>query len=307
MKRNRPLIIVCYLTIYLVWGSTYFFIRQSVATISPAWVIAIRWIIGGVLLLGMALLRGGFRTLPSLRNVVSSMILGILLILVGNGGITIAERTMDSYIAALLASSTPIVVAIFDGLLLRKRLTLARILGVVIGFGGVAVLLYNGHSVRSSLNPAVLIGLLGVLSWGLATSLGHRFPVSGDNMVSSGIQMLFVGIVALVIALIMGPSPAVLAARMSAASLVGVLYLGVVGSLAFSAYTYLVQVEPAERLVSYALVNPLIALVIGLGLAGESATPLLYYGVPLALVGLAFMLYGERIVAWLRARAARRR
>jgi drug/metabolite transporter (DMT)-like permease len=306
MKHNRALIIVCYATIYLVWGSTYFFIRQAVATVSPAWVMAIRWIIGGVLLLGIAVGRGGFRTPPSLRNVLSSMILGILLILVGNGGITIAERRIDSYIAALLASSTPIVVALFDGLLLRKRLTLARILGVVIGFGGVALLLYNGHSVGSSLNAAVLIGLLGMLSWGLATSLGHRFPVGGDNMVSSGIQMLSIGIVSLVIALIMGPSPAVMVSRMSGASLVGVLYLGVVGSLAFSAYTYLVQVEPAERLVSYALVNPIIALLIGLGLAGESATPLLHYGVPLALVGLGFMLYGERIVAWFRAKAVHR-
>jgi drug/metabolite transporter (DMT)-like permease len=306
MKRQPTLIVICYITIYLVWGSTYFFIRQSVATISPAWVMAIRWIIGGALLLGIALARGGLRTLPTPRNIASSLILGVLLILVGNGAITIAERRLDSYIAALLASSTPIVVAVFDGLLLRKRLTLARILGVVIGFGGVAVLLYNGHSLLSSLNPAVLIGLLGVLSWGLATSLGHRFPVSGDNTVSSGIQMLFVGVVSLAIGLVQGPSPGAVIAGMSAASLVGVLYLGVVGSLAFSAYTYLVQVEPAERLVSYALVNPLIALLIGLGLAGESATPLLHLGVPLALVGLGFMLYGERIAAWIGARTGRR-
>jgi drug/metabolite transporter (DMT)-like permease len=306
MKQNRPLIVVCYITIYLVWGSTYYFIRQSVGTISPAWVMAIRWIIGGALLLGIALVRGGFRTPPSLRNVLSSMVLGILLILVGNGGITIAERRLDSYIAALLASSTPIIVALFDGLLLRKRLTLARVLGVAIGFAGVAVLLYNGQSVRSSINPALLIGMVGVLSWGLATSLGHRFPVSGDNMVSSGIQMLFVGVVSLVIALVAGPSPAVMVSRMSGASLFAVLYLGVVGSLAFSAYTYLVQVEPAERLVSYALVNPLIALLIGLGFASESPTPFLHYGVPLAIVGLGFMLYGERILAWLRARAAKR-
>jgi drug/metabolite transporter (DMT)-like permease len=175
----------------------------------------------------------------------------------------------------------------------------------VIGFAGVAILLYNGHSIRSSLNPAVLIGLVGVLSWGCATSLGHRFPVSGDNLVSSGIQMLFIGMVSCAIGLIMGPSPGEVISQMSRASLIGVLYLGVVGSLAFSAYTYLVQVEPAERLVSYALVNPLIALLIGLGLAGESPTPLLQYGVPLALIGLAFMLYGERIIAWFRAWASK--
>lgn len=305
-RRQPALIVACYATIYVVWGSTYYFIRQSVATISPAWVLAIRWTIGGALLLGVSAARGGLKRLPSLRNVVSSAVLGILLIMVGNGGITIAERNVDSYIAALLASSAPIVVAVFDGLLLRKRLTLARLLGVVIGFGGVAVLLYNGHSLGSSFNPSVLIGLLGVLSWGLATSLGHRFPVSGDNTVNSGIQMLFVGIVSLAISLAAGPSPAILVSSMSMASLVGVLYLGVVGSLAFSAYTYLVSVEPAERVVSYALVNPLIALVIGLGFAAESATPLLHFGVPLALVGLAFMLYGERFFAWLGSRTMRR-
>jgi drug/metabolite transporter (DMT)-like permease len=76
----------------------------------------------------------------------------------------------------------------------------------------------------------------------------------------------------------------------------------VIGSLAFSAFTYLVATEPAERLVSYALVNPLIALVIGLGLAGEAPTPLLAVGVPLVFVGLAFMLYGERLLVRVRAR-----
>jgi drug/metabolite transporter (DMT)-like permease len=306
MKRQPALIVACYATIYVVWGSTYFFIRQSVATISPAWVLAIRWTIGGALLLGFSFARGGLKRLPSPRNVISAVILGTLLLLVGNGGITIAERNVDSYIAALLASSTPIVVAVFDGLLLRKRLTLARVLGVVIGFGGVAVLLYNGHSLRTSFNPSVLIALVGVLSWGLATSLGHRFPVSGDNTVNSGIQMLFVGIVSLAVSFVAGPSPAALVSSMSAASLFGVLYLGIIGSLAFSAYTYLVTVEPAERLVSYALVNPLIALLIGLGLAGEPATPMLHFGVPLALVGLAFMIYGERLFAWLGTRKSAR-
>jgi drug/metabolite transporter (DMT)-like permease len=302
-KRRPGLVIASYATIYLVWGSTYFFIRQSVLTIPPMWVMAIRWLIGGGLLLGFSAARGGLSKLPSLRNILSAIVLGTLLLLAGNGGITIAELKVDSYVAALLASSTPIFVAIFDSLLLRKPLTAARVLGVVIGFGGVAVLLYNGHSLGSSLNAWVLIGFGGVLCWGLATSLGHRFPVSGDNTTNSGIQMLFVGIVSLIICTVIGPGPGAVLTGASVLSVFSVLYLGVIGSLAFSAYTYLVAVEPAARVVSYALVNPLIALVLGLGLAAESPTPYLALGVPLALVGLAFMLYGERIFAWLRARA----
>jgi drug/metabolite transporter (DMT)-like permease len=273
-----------------------------VATISPLWVMAIRWTIGGMLLLGMAGARGGLRKLPDVKAILSSVALGMLLILGGNGLITLAERSVDSYIASLLASSTPILVALFDTMLLRKRLTLTRVLGVAIGFAGVAVLLYDGQSLAGTFSPAVLIGLCGVLSWGLATSLGHRFPVSGDSTVNSGIQMLFVGLGCLVAALIAGPSPARLVAGMSGASLFGVLYLGVIGSLAFTAYTYLVNAEPAERVVSYALVNPLIALLLGLGFGGETATPYLAYGVPLALVGLGFMLYGERIATWVRGR-----
>jgi drug/metabolite transporter (DMT)-like permease len=303
MRGRTSFVVGCYLTIYLVWGSTYYFIRQSVATIAPLWVMAIRWTIGGVLLLSIAAARGGLRKSPSIREILSSIALGLLLILAGNGLITLAERTVDSYIASLLASSTPILVALFDAFLLRKKLTFSRILGVAIGFVGVAVLLYNGHSVLGSFTTAVLIGLGGILAWAFATSLGHRFPVSGDNTVNSGIQMLFVGVVSLVCSLIFGPSPARLISGMSGASLFGVLYLGVIGSLAFTAYTYLVAVEPAERVVSYALVNPLIALVLGLGFGGETSTPYLAYGVPLALTGLGFMLYGERLFAWLRVRA----
>jgi drug/metabolite transporter (DMT)-like permease len=267
------------------------------------WVLAIRWLIGGGLLLGVSAARGGLKKLPSVRNILSAIVLGTLLLLAGNGGITIAELNVDSYVAALLASSTPILVALFDSLLLRKSLTAARVLGVVIGFAGVAVLLYNGHSLATSLNASVLIGLGGVLCWGLATSLGHRFPVSGDNTVNSGIQMLFVGIVSYLACAVIGPTPGAVLKAASVISLVGVLYLGVIGSLAFSAYTYLVAVEPAERVVSYALVNPLIALVLGLGFAAETPTPYLALGVPLALVGLAFMLYGERLAAWLRSKA----
>ncbi len=303
MKQKPALIITSYLTIYLVWGSTYFFIRQAVLTIPPLWVLAGRWMIGGALLMGFAAARGSLKTPPSWRAVLSSVVLGTLLILGGNGLITVAEQHMDSYLAALLASSTPILVALIDALLLGKRLTLARVLGVLFGFVGVGVLLYNGHSLAASLNPSVLIGLAGVVSWSLATALGHRFPVSGDNTVNSGIQMLFVGVVSLSASLIAGPSPAAVLSHASAISVIGVVYLGVLGSLAFAAYAWLIQAEPAERVVSYALVNPLIALVLGLALASETPTPYLGIGVPVALVGLGFMLYGERLFAWLRGKA----
>jgi drug/metabolite transporter (DMT)-like permease len=296
------LVILSYLTIYIVWGSTYFFIKRSVETIPPFYVMAARWIVGGVLLTGWAVLRGKTRPLPTLRQIASALLLGTLLILGGNGLITVSEQRVDSYIAALLASSTPILVAIMDTVIIRKRMTLARILGVAAGFAGVALLLYDGRSLASSFTPSVLIGLLGVLSWSLATSLGHRLPVAGDNTLHSGIQMLFVGLVSLAGSLIFDAPPRNFIPHVSASSLFGVAYLAVIGSLAFAAYTYLISHEPSERVVSYAVINPVIALVLGLALGSESPTPFIAFGVPLILVGLLFMLYGERIVSMVRRR-----
>ena len=114
------LVVASYLTVYLVWGSTYFFIKRSVATIPTFSVLAIRWTVGGVLLLAFAAVTGRLRRLPSLRELASAAVLGTLLLVLGNGLITAAERRVDSYIAALLASSSPIVVALFDRLLLRS-------------------------------------------------------------------------------------------------------------------------------------------------------------------------------------------
>jgi drug/metabolite transporter (DMT)-like permease len=302
MNRRALLVVVSYATIYVVWGSTYFFIRRSVSSIPWSWVLAIRWTIGGLLLLGFSAARGTLASArPSLREVAASAALGVLLILVGNGGITIMEKNVDSYIAALLASCVPVVVAALDGILLGKRMTMARVLGIVCGLGGVALILYDGHSVASTFSPALLIGCAGVFGWSLATSLGHRAPVHGDNTVNSGIQMLFAGMLSLVISLLFGPRPAQVLSGVTSSSLFGVLYLGFIGSLAFSAYTYLMGHEPAERVVSYALVNPLIALFIGLGFGGESPTPFLTAGLPLILAGVAFMFYGERAIAWLRS------
>jgi drug/metabolite transporter (DMT)-like permease len=301
-KRPTGLIIFCYLTIYIVWGSTYFFIRQSVLTMPPFYVLAIRWTIGGVLLLGVSIARGGPKTLPSRRDVISALILGTLLLFAGNGFITAAERTIDSYIAALLVSSTPIFVAILDRFVVKKRLTALRLAAIGVGFLGVVLLLYDGRSLSTTFSPSILIGLAGVLSWCLATSLGHRLSGGNDNITSSGIQMLFVGLVSIVCGLLFEPPPREVIRQFSLYSVFGVAYLSVVGSLAFTAYIYLISHEPAERVVSYSLVNPVIALAFGLALGNETVTPYLFLGFPLIIIALILMLYGEKLNTRLRGR-----
>jgi drug/metabolite transporter (DMT)-like permease len=128
-----------------------------------------------------------------------------------------------------------------------------------------------------------------------------------DPLVNSGIQMLFVSAVSLVaVSFLYPPLPQVLPS-VSLRSALALLYLAVVGSLAFGAFTYLIAHEPAIRVSSYSLVNPVFATLLGLLVGDETPVPLLVIGLPLVLLGVALMLYGETGLAQLKARFAPRK
>lgn len=300
MSKNTLLVLFSYLTIYIVWGSTYFFIKMAVETIPPFFVIGFRWLVGGVLILGFSLLTRRFKRLPTLREVGSATLLGALLLLAGNGLISIAERKVDSYLVALVLALTPIVIAFFDWLLFKKKLTSINLVGISLGVAGVALLLYNGKSIASSFTPDLILVIGGLLFWSFATSLGHKIKVYPDNMVNSGIQMLVVGGGCLLMLAFTEPSLIKVVPEFSVPSLMGAWYLAIVGSLAFCAYTYLIANEPAIRIASYAFVNPLIATFLGLVIGKETAAPFLFYAFPLILTGLFLMIYADLLLRYLK-------
>jgi len=307
LKKEKLLVAFCYLVLYIVWGTTYFFIKMSVETIPPFYVVAGRFIVGGPLLLGLTALAGRLKRWPTCREVGASILLGSLLLIGGNGLVTLGEKQVDSYIAALIVACTPMVVAFYDLVLLKKRIPAVQLAGIAVGIVGVGLLLYNGHSLHSSLSPFVLMVVGGVASWGLATSLGHRIKTHPDVMINSGMQMLFVGVSVLLVDLLWGPAPAEFLPYVSLHSALALLFLAFVGSLAFAAYNYLIAHEPAIRVVSYALVNPIIATLLGLLIGGEAVVPFLALGLPMILIGLTLMLYGDVIVRCIQARRAARR
>ena len=292
MRKNKLLVLISYLTIYLVWGSTYFFIKMAVETIPPFYVIGFRWLVGGVLILGFSLFAGRFKRPPTLRELGDAALLGVLLLLTGNGLISVAERKVDSYMVALVLALTPIVIAFFDWFLFRKKLSLTNLTGILVGVAGVALLLYDGTSIATSLSPDVLLVIGGLFSWSLATSLGHKITVYPDILINSGLQMLIVGAGCLLGMVFSRPSLGQLMPEFSISSWTGVWYLAIVGSLAFCAYTYLIANEPAIRISSYALVNPLIATFLGLVIGKETPAPFLLYAFPIILAGLFLMIYG---------------
>jgi drug/metabolite transporter (DMT)-like permease len=300
MNRNTLKTAAAYLTIYIVWGSTYFFIKMALESFPPYPIVGLRFTLGGTLLLAFGLISSKARAPLSLTSVLSSMLMGSLLLLGANGLVTVAEQKVDSYVVALVMAVVPLAVASFDRFLFHKGITWMRFAGIMVGFCGVAFLLYDGHSLRGSLGPHTLMVLAAMLLWSFGTSLAHRLPLPADSRINGGIQMLFAGLVSLIIALISGHTPASVFTETSLRSLLGLSYLAVIGSLAITAYAYLLVHEPSIRIVSYALVNPGIAVFLGFLFGNETAAPYMLIGFPLILLGLTTMLYGETLLNRLR-------
>ena len=300
MKKHSLLIFLCYLIVYFVWGSTYLFIKMAVATIPPFYFVGLRFLLGGAGLLVFVLISGRLYRMPSSKEMMAACFSGTLLLIGGNGLVTIAERSVDSYLAALIISTTPVVVAFFDRVLLGKRISALKVISILVGITGVGILLYNGQSLFRSFSPGVLLILGGLICWAFATSVGHKLNVFPDVFVTSSIQMVFVGLVCVGVAFLQRPPSMQLLSQFSLQSLISLAYLAVFGSLAFCAFNFLIQNEPAVRVVSYALVNPLIATFLGLYVAKEAPMPFLVPGIVLILIGLFCMLYGDEILSRIR-------
>jgi drug/metabolite transporter (DMT)-like permease len=292
--------IIAYAAIYIVWGSTYLFIKLAVHEINPFLLVGLRFILGGMLLLLFTWKAGYFKIAPSLLEIRNSIIVGALLLLGGNGLVSLAQTRVESYIAALIVSSVPVVVMIIDTLLLRKKPPLTGWLGALLGFSGIALLFYR-HGVSFSVSWHMVILLIAVVFWALGTSLSKVLAQPERSAVNSAIQQGAIGIGALSGIAILNPSSLAVLPHISPIALVSILYLAVVGAAALAAYAYLLSHEPNHRIVTYALVNPLIAILLGIVLAGEKAVPHLVPGTILILSGLALLFYGERLVLMLKS------
>jgi drug/metabolite transporter (DMT)-like permease len=296
LKKPGFKIVLSYLAIYIVWGSTYLFIKMGVETMPPFYLVGFRFLLGGLAFLALSIATGKLQSLPSRPEVLSALFLGVFLLVLGNGLVSVAEQSVDSYLAALTIAATPFCVALFNWIIFREKLSAIRFTGMLCGILGVGLILYNGKNIISSFTPGIGIVIAGLLSWALATSLGHKMKVHTNTLVNSGLQMTFAGIIALILSGFIYQPFVTILPGVSMRSWIGTGYLTVLGGAAFYCYSYLIKHEPSIRIVSYAIVNPLIAVVLGLLFAHEKATPLLWVGFPLILASLALMLYGGAIV-----------
>ena len=214
--------------------------------------------------------RGGLSSVRVSRGALASAaLIGALLPAGGNGLVTVAEKDVPSGLAALLVASVPLWVVVYRSLA-RDRVAGTTLLGVGLGFAGVALLLAPGSGSGGTTAGALLI-VLAAASWAAGSFASPRLPLPGDPLVSTGWQMVFGGLVLGVAGLVAGETSDVTSAVGSTDALLSLGYLIVFGSLlAFTAYVWLLQHAPISQVSTYAYVNPVIAVGLGWAILGES-------------------------------------
>lgn len=262
--------ILAFAIVYLVWGSTYLAIRYAVETMPPFFLAGTRFLLAGAAMVAWTRLRGA--PAPTRADWKSSLLLGVLLIVGGNGLVVWAERWIESGPAALVVASIPIWVALIDHFRTGTMFGPSRWLGLAAGLAGIVLLVGPGSA--RGLDPlgATLL-LVASLSWSFGSVIQRELQLPKDRFLSAGLQMLCAGIVMVVLSAMLGDWGRVLASPPSLQSWLAWGYLVVAGSMiAFTAYSWLAAHEEPTRVATYAYVNPVIAVLLGWGLAGETLT-----------------------------------
>jgi drug/metabolite transporter (DMT)-like permease len=273
-------------TVYLVWGSTYLAIKISVRTL-PAFLSAgTRFLLAGGLL-ALILLASGRSIRVSRRELASAALLGLSLLALGVGMVTLAETRIDSSIAAMIAGSVPLQVILLRTLA-RDRVALATRLSVLVGLAGLALVVIPGGSGASSA-VGLAMGVAASISWSLGSFFAHRLPLPKDSFVATTWEMLSAGVFLLVLGLVTGEPWSMNAAGFTLESIAAWLYLGIFGTLvAFTAYTWLLRNAPISKVVTHQYVNPIVAIALGALVLGEEITLAVGIGAAL-IVGSVFV------------------
>jgi drug/metabolite transporter (DMT)-like permease len=266
------------LVLYLVWGSTYLGIAVAVKTIPPFFMAAIRFAIAGGILLGWSMAREGRSfSLPSRREWRDTVIVGALLLGTGMGFVSLGEKTVPSGITALLIGMMPVWVAIFGRLFLGERLPRVAMLGIAIGFGGVAILVgpsaFGGSGALDPVGLAAII--ISPISWAAGSLFAsHRAILPSRPLVATGCQMLAGATVLVAFGVLHGELGQLHLDAIAQDSLVALVYLTAIGSLlAFTTYGWLLRVAPLPLIATYAYVNPVVAVILGAVVLSEPIEP----------------------------------
>lgn len=269
---HRFTVVLCFLAIYLIWGSTYLAIRYAVETIPPLYTAGIRHLTAGSILFLWCLAKRLRPTWPQIR---ASLIIGIFFFLVGHGSLHWAEQKVPSGLASLLIASEPIWVFLLSAAAAKQWHWNSTLLaGILLGLGGVGLLM--GRSALTSV-PGLFLSSLAVvisaLSWSAGVVYGRRSHLSGHPLLLSALSLLAGSLQLLLVGTIAGEYRGFSFAEVSLRSWLSLGYLIVFGSVvAFTAYNWLMEHYSPTLVATHTYINPIVAVLLGWLLAGEAVT-----------------------------------
>lgn len=267
---SRLQLLAAFAAVYLVWGSTYLFIHFAIETLPPFLMAGVRFILAGAILYLLANPRGTEK--PTRRQWRDAAVVGLLLMLGGNGLVVWSEQHVPSGLVALIVATVPLWMVLLEWLVQGRRPGLTGIGGVVLGMLGI-ILLLDPASITGS-EQVDLVGGIVVIIASLFWSIGSLYSRSADlprtKFLGAAMQMLAGGAALLATGLLFGESNRVQLDQISALSIFSLLYLTIFGSvIALTAYLWLLKATTPAKVSTYAFVNPGIAVFLGWAFAGE--------------------------------------
>jgi len=280
--------------VYVVWGTTYLAIRVVVETIPPLLSASFRFLVAGAAYYLWLRLRYGAEALRvTPKQLVSTAVVGAALLLGGNGLVTVAEQTVSSSLAALMIASVPLWVVVMRRLT-GERIATSTLIGVAIGFAGVAWLVLPGGRPEESTTLGIVLLIFAPMFWATGSFLSGRIDLPPDPFVSTAYQMLFGGLATMLLGGLRGEFADVRLDEFSTSSLIALGYLVVFGSwVAFTAYVWALQNVPVSKVATYAYVNPVIAIALGWLVLDEQLTPTMLGAAAIIIASVAVIVRRE--------------
>ncbi|HJU46271.1 MAG TPA: EamA family transporter [Chitinophagaceae bacterium] len=283
------LVVLAFAIVYIVWGSTYFYIQEALKGFSPLLLGALRYFGASLILLLWCILKK--YKIFVWRDMKQAAVVGVLLLFIGNGGVIWAEQTIPSAMAAIMVSSAPLWFVLLDkNKWVDNFRNKATITGLIIGFIGVILLFSEPlmHVMNDAGGSAEITGLVimtvAVISWVAGSLYSKHHPPAVPGVVSTMWQMFFAALAFLPGMFIRGELKTMNWSAVPGEAWYALLYLVVMGSIvAYTAYVWLLQVRSATQVSTYAYVNPIVAVILGAIFAKEKIT---FY----QLLGLAIIL-----------------
>lgn len=292
-------VIAAFAAVYLLWGSTYLAIRFAIETLPPLLMAGVRFLLAGAVLYAFMRLRG--QPAPERRHWKSAALIGALLLVGGNGGVTLAERTVPSGVAALLVAMVPLWMVLLEWLRPGGTRPTGRVMvGLAVGFAGMVILVGPSELAGAGavdFGGAALV-LCGSLAWSIGSIYARRATLPANAFVATGMEMLCGGVLLLVAGAARGELAGLDPAAFTGRSLAAFGYLVVFGSLVgFTAYIWLLGVSSPARVSTYAYVNPVVAVFLGWAMAGEALTARVLVAAAVIVAAVAVITTGPRPAA----------